>query len=124
MSSVQTRVAAFLIAAGTALGAFGAHALKGRLEPEMLQIYHTAVFYHLVNAVGLLAASAVWSGCRAGAARIAALAIPAGIVIFSGSLYLLAVTGVRWLGAVTPIGGILLIGGWLSLAFASRKAAD
>ncbi len=125
------RMAAGLIAAGTALGAFGAHALKGKIEPEMLQVYHTGVFYHLVNAVGLLAVSAgAASGAEGqkltGAPRAAQIAITAGIVIFAGSLYLLAVSGVRWLGAVTPIGGTLLIGGWLTLAFTKvqdRKAA-
>jgi uncharacterized membrane protein YgdD (TMEM256/DUF423 family) len=118
------RLAAGLIAAGTALGAFGAHALKGRVEPEMLQVYQTGVFYHLVNAVGLLAASAgaasgpaVGGRGSAGAPRAARIAITAGIVVFAGSLYVLAVSGVRWLGAVTPIGGTLLIGGWLTLAF-------
>jgi uncharacterized membrane protein YgdD (TMEM256/DUF423 family) len=104
-------------ALAVALGAFGAHALKARLAAEMLAIWHTAVLYHLLHSA-VLAALAL-----AGPPR--PIGVPgglfvAGVAIFSGSLYVLALTGVRWLGAITPIGGLCLIAGWLSLALLAR----
>jgi uncharacterized membrane protein YgdD (TMEM256/DUF423 family) len=106
---------------GVGLGAFGAHGLKGRISVEALQIYHTAVLYHLVHGLGLFAVAWAWSVKPAPAVRWAGLALSAGIVIFSGSLYLLAVTGARWLGAVTPIGGLLFLSAWGLLAFHKTK---
>lgn len=105
-----TRVAAILGFLGVSLGAFGAHSLKTILEAHATTaIWQTAVLYHLVHAVAALWASEkrpaivwVWT---------------AGIVIFSGTLYLLAVTDARWLGAITPIGGILFLIGWLMIVF-------
>ncbi len=104
--------------AGVALGAFGAHALKARLTPEYLDVYHTAVLYHFIHALGLFIVA--WTASQYpnnSHVRIAGFAFALGIVIFSGSLYLLSITGTRWLGALTPIGGILFILGWGSLAF-------
>ena len=122
---MTTEAKLFLAAGGVAallavaLGAFGAHALKGRIAPEMLAVWHTGVEYHLFHALGLIAVGVVsvhlpdsaplrWSGW----------AMLAGIVLFSGSLYALALSGERWLGAVTPIGGACFIAGWLALAYA------
>ena len=101
------------------IGAFGAHGLKGRVSEELLVIYHTGVQYHFYHtlALGLVgvlllhfpqARALVWSGWL----------FTVGIVIFSGSLYLLTLTGTRWLGAITPIGGVAFIGGWLAMVFA------
>ena len=111
--------AAVLLALAVGLGAFGAHGLRGRLDEYATGIYEKAVFYHFVHALGLLATATL--------ARLGHLAAPAGsasswllaggILFFSGSLYLLAVTGQRWLGAVTPIGGVMFIAGWLVLAW-------
>lgn len=111
--SALTRTAAVVGASGVVLGAFGAHALKARLAPEALEIYRTGVLYHLLHAVALLAIAALGRELRRPGLTAALFA--GGVAVFSGSLYLLAVTGQRWLGAVTPLGGAALIAGWLSL---------
>lgn len=99
-----------------ALGAFGAHGLKPTLESHgTTAIWQTAALYHLVHSVVLLVLAQ-----REAVARLAFTLFVAGILIFSGSLYLLAVTGVKWLGAITPFGGLCLLAGWLSLAFTRR----
>ena len=108
---------------GVALGAFGAHGLRTRVPVEMLEIWHTAVEYQLVHALGLLAVGLVLTHL-AGAVGIAATAgwlMLAGIIIFSGSLYVLVLTGARWLGAVTPFGGVLFLLAWLLLAWGVWK---
>ena len=107
------------------IGAFGAHGLKSRLAEDLLTVYHTGVQYHFYHtlalmAVGILllrypeAAMLNWSGWL----------FSAGILVFSGSLYVLAVTGIRWLGAITPIGGLAFIAGWLCLVIAIFKHVD
>jgi uncharacterized membrane protein YgdD (TMEM256/DUF423 family) len=96
-----------------AAGAFGAHALRGRVAPDLLAVFETAARYQMYHALALLAAS--WSARRGGGGAAGWLFF-AGIVVFSGSLYLLALTGIRWLGAVTPIGGLAFMAGWLALA--------
>jgi uncharacterized membrane protein YgdD (TMEM256/DUF423 family) len=108
------RLAAALGFLGVALGAFGAHGLRERLSPAMLEVYRTGVLYHLLHAVALLAV-ALGAGHLARPRVVAAL-FTAGIVLFSGSLYALALTGARALGAVTPFGGLLFMAGWATLA--------
>jgi uncharacterized membrane protein YgdD (TMEM256/DUF423 family) len=101
------------------LGAFGAHGLRDRLDPYSLGVYEKAVFYHFVHALGLLALTIfVRTGVlsEGGGNRVGWL-LALGILIFSGSLYALAISGVRSLGAITPIGGLAFIAGWLLLAF-------
>src|SRR5512134_110619 len=111
-------LAALLGAVAVATGAFGAHALKGRLLPEMQVIWQTAVQYHFWHALALLAVGLVMLlRPDAGLAGVAAWLFIAGIVLFSGSLYVLALTGMRALGAVTPFGGIAFIAGWIVLAW-------
>ena len=108
---------------GVILGAFGAHGLRTRLSPEMLVVFETGVRYHLIHALGLLAvawAASRWPGSYV---SIAGYLFVAGIFIFSGSLYVLAVTGIRWLGAITPIGGVCLIVGWGLLAIGVLRAS-
>jgi uncharacterized membrane protein YgdD (TMEM256/DUF423 family) len=110
-------------ACGVALGAFGAHALKSRVDPVMLAVFDTAVRYHLTHALALLAvawASERWPGA---ASTTAGWLFAAGILVFSGSLYVMVLTGARWLGAVTPLGGLALIGGWCALALAALRHA-
>jgi uncharacterized membrane protein YgdD (TMEM256/DUF423 family) len=104
--SVLGAVLGFL---GVLAGAFGAHALEGRLTPEMHAVWETAARYQLTHAILILFAG--WIGARA-----AGWLLIAGIVIFSGSLYALAGSGLRGLGAVTPLGGLCLLAGWLALA--------
>jgi uncharacterized membrane protein YgdD (TMEM256/DUF423 family) len=104
---------------GVALGAFGAHGLRGRLTPEMLAVFETGVRYQLVHAVALLAVAGLME--RLGGRLIAAAGwlFLAGMVLFSGSLYLLALTGITILGAITPLGGLAFLAGWACLAFAA-----
>jgi uncharacterized membrane protein YgdD (TMEM256/DUF423 family) len=116
-------VAAFALAVAVALGAFGAHGLRGRLDAYSLDIWEKAVFYHVVHALGILVTPALAraGALPAGSAWWVCLLLALGIVFFSGSLYLLALTGTRWLGAVTPIGGVLFIAGWVVLALALTR---
>jgi uncharacterized membrane protein YgdD (TMEM256/DUF423 family) len=109
-------VAAFL---AVALGAFGAHGLRGRLSPEMLTVFQTGVQYHMSHALALILVSGIMGRMSGWLIQTAGWCFVAGIVFFSGSLYLLAVTGVTILGAVTPIGGLLFLAGWACLAFAA-----
>ena len=111
-------IAALALAAAVVLGAFGAHALKGRLAAEMLATYHTAVEYHFWHALGLLGVGALMSRSRDDSAlKWVAWLLIAGLLLFSGSLYALALTGVKNFGAVTPIGGIAFLVGWLVVAW-------
>lgn len=104
-------------------GAFGAHALKNRLSPEMLNVYQIGSHYHFYHALGMLIVGVVAMHLNNdGALRLSGYLMLTGVVLFSGSLYLLAVTGVTWLGAVTPIGGIAFIAAWVVLAFAALRA--
>lgn len=106
------------------LGAFGAHALKARISPEMLSVYHTASQYHFYHALGMLLIGVLASQFRVtGALQLSGFLMLAGIVLFSGSLYILAVTGVTWLGAITPLGGVAFIAAWIVLAYSAMRAA-
>jgi uncharacterized membrane protein YgdD (TMEM256/DUF423 family) len=110
--------AAVLLAAAVMLGAFGAHGLRGRLDTYAMGIYEKAVFYHFVHALGMLFVSLLpRMGLVETAAGWVCALLAAGVLFFSGSLYLLAVTGARILGAITPIGGVAFIAGWLLLAW-------
>ena len=117
-------LAALLLFAAVGLGAFGAHALKARLAPDMQAIWQTAVHYHAWHALGLLALGLfTMQRPDAPGASLAAWLFVAGIVLFSGSLYALALSGVRGLGAVTPFGGVAFLAGWLAFAWAAWRAA-
>lgn len=114
---------AILLALAVILGAFGAHGLRDRLDAYRMSVYEKAVFYHFIHALGILIVSILprtGTFPENGADWVCALLL-AGIVIFSGSLYLLAITGHRALGAITPIGGISFIIGWLLLAWRLRR---
>jgi len=104
---------------GVAIGAFGAHGLRGRLSPEMLAVFETGVRYHMYHAHAILAAAALLPRIDGRAVLIAGWSFMAGIVLFSGSLYALALSGVSTLGAITPIGGVAFLVGWISLAVAA-----
>jgi uncharacterized membrane protein YgdD (TMEM256/DUF423 family) len=108
MSPLLFRIAAALCFLAVALGAFGAHSLKAILQTNAtLEIWNKAVLYHLAHAIALLALA-----LHGGTNRSAFYLLVAGIAVFSGSLYLLAITNVRWLGAITPIGGLCFLAGW------------
>lgn len=99
-----------------ALGAFAAHGLRTRLSPEMLSVFQTGVQYQFYHSLALLMVGAMAAqGLSVPGMRCSALLFAAGIVIFSGSLYVLALTGIKWLGAITPIGGVCFLAGWLAL---------
>ena len=104
-----------------ALGAFAAHALKARLGPDMLNTFEVGVRYHMYHSLALLAVA--WAATRwpASSPYVAGWFFLCGILIFSGSLYLLSITGLRWLGAITPIGGVAFLLGWLFLAWAAWR---
>ncbi len=106
-----------------ALGAFGAHALKKTLTPEFMAVYETAVNYHFVHALGLLAVGLLALHLPdSGALRWAGVLMAAGLLLFSGSLYALSLSGIRWLGAITPVGGVAFLAAWLLLAVAVVRA--
>jgi uncharacterized membrane protein YgdD (TMEM256/DUF423 family) len=109
-------VAGLLIALATALGAFGAHALKAHLPQDKLQVYETAVRYHFLHALGLLAIGVLLRSLDGELLRWSAALVLAGIVLFSGSLYLLTFGAPRLVGIMTPIGGLALIAGWILFA--------
>lgn len=104
---------------GVALGAFGAHGLRGRLAPDMLAVFETGVRYHLYHALALVLTSLLLARLDGWIVRTAGWCFAAGIVLFSGSLYGLALSGMTVLGAVTPLGGLAFLAGWACLAFAA-----
>jgi uncharacterized membrane protein YgdD (TMEM256/DUF423 family) len=112
-----------LLALAVILGAFGAHGLRGRLDAYSMGVYEKAVFYHFVHALGLLIVSVLpkTGTFPPEGANVVCWLLLAGIVIFCGSLYLLAVTGNRTLGAITPVGGLSFIAAWLLLAWRLRR---
>ena len=104
-----------------AAGAFGAHALRAKLAPDLLAVFETGARYQMYHALALIAvawAANHWPGT---AVRAAGLLFIGGTVLFSGSLYLLALTGARWLGAITPLGGLLFLAGWAALGIGILK---
>ena len=122
MNSARTLcVAGLLLALATACGAFGAHALKGQLAPERLQLWETAVRYQFFQALGLLGVGLALRSGDAGVLRAAAALLIAGVLLFSGSLYALALGAPRPLGALTPVGGLAWIIGWLLFAYGAWR---
>ncbi len=116
IGSTLLATACLLMAAGVALGAFGAHTLRTRLAPDLLVVYETGVRYHLIHGIAAVLSVLLARGDGGRRAAGAGWFFVFGIVVFSGSLYVLALTGQRWLGAVTPLGGAAWIAGWLVLA--------
>jgi uncharacterized membrane protein YgdD (TMEM256/DUF423 family) len=118
MGQIIVAIGAGLCAVGVGVGAFGAHGLKGILDSYGKEIFEKAVFYHFVHAIGIMVVGMLVRQDMLSANRgvwLSAL-FGCGIVVFSGSLYLLAITGMKWLGAITPIGGTLFIVSWILLA--------
>lgn len=115
-----TAIGAFLLALAVAMGAFGAHALRSRLDAYSLSVYEKAVFYHFVHALGILLIGII--ARSSGTNGRAGWLLTAGIFLFSGSLYALALSGVRALGAITPLGGLCFIAGWILLGVDSLRS--
>jgi uncharacterized membrane protein YgdD (TMEM256/DUF423 family) len=104
---------------GVGLGAFGAHGLRGRLSPDMLAVFETGVRYQMYHALALVLTSLLMTRMTGWLPSTAGVCFAAGIVLFSGSLYLLAFTGVTMLGAITPVGGLAFLAGWACLVLAA-----
>lgn len=115
-----TAIGAFLLALAVAMGAFGAHALRGHLDEYSLGVYEKAVLYHFIHALGILLIGVL--SRTSGLGSRSAWLLLAGVVLFSGSLYALALSGVRALGAVTPLGGLSFIAGWVLLGIDSLRS--
>ena len=112
---------ALLMALAVLLGAFGAHALKSSLTSQMLAIYHTGVEYQFYHSLGLLLIGLTGYHVQSGWLSRAGILLIAGIVLFSGSLYLISLTGVKGIGMITPIGGLSFVAGWICLAIGLWK---
>jgi uncharacterized membrane protein YgdD (TMEM256/DUF423 family) len=123
MDRVFLALGALSALVAVAAGAFGAHALRNRLAPDTLSVFEVGARYQMYHALALLAVAWVVARWPSGVAVTAGWLFVAGTVIFSGSLYLLSLTGQRWLGAVTPLGGLAFILGWAALAWAALRAA-
>lgn len=109
---IWAKIGSVLMFVAVMLGAFGSHALKGKLSEYSLDIYKTAVLYHMIHALGLFAVAWIATTTNNPKANLAGILMLVGIIIFSGSLYLLSVTGMKWLGAVTPLGGLSFLVAW------------
>ena len=115
------KIGALAAMLSVALGAFGAHALKDELSSDMMDVYQTGVQYHMFHAVGILLVALLIDRLpRPKLALWSARLLLVGVVLFSGSLYALALSGVEALGAITPLGGVAFIAGWICLALAAR----
>ncbi len=123
MERLFVMIGALSGAIGVGAGAFGAHALRAKLEPRMLEVFETGARYQMYHAVAMLAAAWVVSRFPGSLANASGWLFLAGTVFFSGSLYAMALTNVRALGAITPIGGVCFIAGWVCLALAAAKSA-
>ena len=115
---------ALILALGVGLGAFGAHALRAMVDASALAIWHTAVLYQLLHGLGLLLIAALSTQLHPAWQSRSAILMLIGVLIFSGSLYILVLSGVKWLGAITPIGGVAMIVAWLLLAVAALRGKD
>ena len=112
---------AIFMALGVILGAFGAHALKTRLSPEMMQVYKTGVEYQFYHALGLLLIGLIGFQVKSKYLNWSGILIGIGIILFSGSLYVLSITGIKIIGAITPFGGLSFVAGWVFLAIGLLK---
>ncbi len=113
---------AIFMALAVLLGAFGAHGLKNVLSPDMLAIYKTGVEYQFYHALGLLLIGVISTKFDSKWIRWSTILLVTGIIVFSGSLYTLAISGVKVLGAITPIGGLSFVAGWICLAVGIAKS--
>lgn len=107
---------------GVAAGAFGAHGLKGKLTPDALQVFETGVRYQMYHAFALFVVAWAQTRYEGAALNAGGWLFIVGTILFSGSLYLLSLTGARWFGAITPFGGVAFLAGWLCLAWSALKS--
>jgi uncharacterized membrane protein YgdD (TMEM256/DUF423 family) len=121
MSKTILLTASISLVLAVGIGAFGAHGLKSHLSSEMIQVYKTGVEYHFYHALGLLLIGILSILMPSDLLKWSAIFLVSGTILFSGSLYILAITGVKWVGAITPLGGLSFITGWLLLFAAVLK---
>ncbi len=121
MSKIILLTASVVLALAVIIGAFGAHGLKSHLSNEMMQVYKTGVEYHFYHALGLLIIGVLSVSMPSGLLNWSAFFLTLGIILFSGSLYVMAISGIKWLGAITPLGGLSFIAGWILLFVAVWK---
>ena len=114
-------IGALSACAGVAAGAFGAHGLQGRLSTEMLSVFETGVRYQMYHALALIATAWAQTKWPSRLVTIGGWFFVFGIILFSGSLYVLSISGLKWLGAITPVGGLAFLAGWVSLAWAAWR---
>ncbi len=124
MTRLFLQIGAISAGIAVAAGAFGAHALRARLEPRMLEVFETGARYQMYHALALIAVA--WVASRTavgatGAVHASGWLFVAGTLLFSGSLYAMSFSGIRALGAITPVGGVCLIAGWVALAIAATR---
>ncbi len=119
MGQIFITISAVLGFLGVALGAFGAHGLKSKLSVDMMAVFETGARYHLIHAVALFGIGILARQMDVTAIKVAGISMIFGILVFSGSLYALAISGIRVLGAITPIGGLGFMIGWAALAMAA-----
>lgn len=124
MSKTILMTASAILALAVAFGAFGAHGLKAHLSVQMMQVYKTGVEYHFYHALGLLVIGVLSFNIQSVWLKWSAILLTYGIILFSGSLYIMAISGIKWLGAITPLGGISLISGWILLFVTVWKKTD
>ena len=118
---IWVKIGALTMVAGVMLGAFGVHALKTKMSEYAFDVYKTGVLYHLVHGLGLFVIAWLRTYTLNPKVDLAGIFLFAGIILFSGSLYILALTDQKWLGAVTPLGGLSFLAGWLILLFTAVK---
>ena len=126
-SKVFFALGAISAACGVAAGAFGAHALRSQLSPELMSVFETAVRYQMYHVVGLFGTAwgiAQWGAGRSKRFALAGWLFTTGTLLFSGSLYLLSLSGERWFGAITPLGGLAFLAGWIVLVIATLQRGD
>ena len=119
MTIIWIKSASFLMFIGVCLGAFGSHALRSRLTDYYMDVYKTAVLYHFIHALGLFVVAWLSSQIQDPKINLAGYMFVLGIVLFSGSLYILSITQIKWFGAITPLGGLAFLVGWLFLFLGS-----
>ena len=121
MSKTILLTASVCLVTAVIIGAFGAHGLKSHLSDEMMRVYKTGVEYHFYHALGILLVGVLSVSVPSGLLNWSAIFLTLGILLFSGSLYVMAISGVTWLGAITPFGGLSFIVGWILLFVAVWK---
>ncbi len=112
-----TKIASLLMFIAVVLGAFGSHALRGKLTDYYFDVYKTAVLYQFIHALGLFVVAYLSTNTQDPKIALAGIFFIIGIILFSGSLYMLSLTGIRWFGAITPLGGLSFLIGWLLIFF-------